>query len=108
MKIFDLRPEDDCSKIKLLRQLIKLYCIQIICQTVTNTTKIHPQDHKPDCPKEKQRIESIGGSVVIKAGVPRVVWKRQRMDSGLLVNKPPTKESIPFLAVARSLGGLIL
>ncbi|KAJ8280944.1 hypothetical protein GJAV_G00061340 [Gymnothorax javanicus] len=43
------------------------------------------QDHKPELPKERERIEGLGGSVIKKSGVNRV---------------------IPFLAVARALGDL--
>jgi len=44
----------------------------------------------------------MGGKVVPKAGVPRVVWKRPR-DLGP-VRREEDVDHIPFLAVARSLG----
>lgn len=37
------------------------------------------QDHKPECNVEKARIMNSGGKVVIKSGVPRVVWNRPRI-----------------------------
>lgn len=35
-------------------------------------------DHKPESTEEKNRIIKSGGKVVIKSGVPRVVWNRPR------------------------------
>lgn len=73
------------------------------------------KDHKPEDPVELKRIESSGGSVVMKGGVNRVVWNRP------IVNKKKTSqvnsvsfndsqqiqtERVPFLAVSRSLGDL--
>uniref|UniRef100_A0A0K0DMU5 PPM-type phosphatase domain-containing protein n=1 Tax=Angiostrongylus cantonensis TaxID=6313 RepID=A0A0K0DMU5_ANGCA len=52
-------------------------------------------DHKPESEDEQARIRIAGGSVALKSGVARVVWTLRR--------STPT-ESIPFLAVARSLG----
>ena len=40
----------------------------------------------------------------MKAGVPRVVWKREKVVPGLGANQTAFRDSIPFLAVARSLG----
>ncbi|KAB0338168.1 hypothetical protein FD755_025323 [Muntiacus reevesi] len=37
------------------------------------------QDHKPELPKERERIKGLGGSVMNKSGVNRVVWKRPRL-----------------------------
>lgn len=37
------------------------------------------QDHKPECHIEKARIMKSGGKVVVKSGVPRVVWNRPRL-----------------------------
>ncbi|KAB0344216.1 hypothetical protein FD754_021142 [Muntiacus muntjak] len=37
------------------------------------------QDHKPELPKERERIKGPGGSVMNKSGVNRVVWKRPRL-----------------------------
>ncbi|XP_048857441.1 protein phosphatase 1D-like [Brienomyrus brachyistius] len=64
------------------------------------------QDHKPDAPSERQRIEGMGGSVMMKSGVSRVVWKRPRTthsgpDRGGII-----MDQIPFLSVARALGDL--
>lgn len=44
----------------------------------------------------------MGGKVVPKAGVPRVVWQRPREKGP--VRHPDRVDHIPFLAVARSLG----
>ncbi|XP_075157128.1 protein phosphatase 2C [Haematobia irritans] len=64
-------------------------------------------DHKPESVEERTRIMRSGGKVVVKSGVPRVVWNRPRNAShrGPIKHKTPVDE-IPFLAVARSLGDL--
>ncbi|XP_057676384.1 protein phosphatase, Mg2+/Mn2+ dependent, 1Db isoform X2 [Corythoichthys intestinalis] len=64
------------------------------------------QDHKPELPKEKERIERLGGSVMKKSGVNRVVWKRPRLTHNGPVRRSTVIDQIPFLAVARSLGDL--
>lgn len=63
-----------------------------------------PQEHKPDHPDERRRIEGHGGSVRRKAGIHRVVWNRPKPARQL--EATPEFEEIPFLAVARSLGDL--
>ena len=35
-------------------------------------------DHKPESVEERTRIMNSGGKVVVKSGVPRVVWNRPR------------------------------
>jgi len=62
------------------------------------------KDHKPDSESERERIERCGGEVIVKAGVSRVVWKRPRETPGFRRRSITRTESIPFLAVARSLG----
>uniref|UniRef100_A0A3P9M0A4 Protein phosphatase, Mg2+/Mn2+ dependent, 1Da n=1 Tax=Oryzias latipes TaxID=8090 RepID=A0A3P9M0A4_ORYLA len=64
------------------------------------------QDHKPELPKEKERIEGLGGSVIKKSGVNRVVWKRPRLSHNGPVRRSTVIDQIPFLAVARALGDL--
>ncbi|XP_022238058.1 uncharacterized protein LOC106478700 [Limulus polyphemus] len=64
------------------------------------------KDHKPESPAERQRIHSVGGSVMNKAGVERVVWKRPRIGHKGPVRRSTHFDRIPFLAVARSLGDL--
>ncbi|XP_016388088.1 protein phosphatase 1D-like [Sinocyclocheilus rhinocerous] len=64
------------------------------------------QDHKPDLPKERERIEGLGGSVIKKSGVNRVVWKRPRLTHNGPVRRSTVIDQIPFLAVARALGDL--
>lgn len=64
------------------------------------------QDHKPDLPKERERIEALGGSVIKKSGVNRVVWKRPRLTHNGPVRRSTVIDQIPFLAVARALGDL--
>ncbi|MED6241958.1 hypothetical protein ATANTOWER_030910 [Ataeniobius toweri] len=64
------------------------------------------QDHKPELPKERERIESLGGSVIKKSGVNRVVWKRPRLSHSGPVRRSTVIDQIPFLAVARALGDL--
>lgn len=62
-----------------------------------STLKAHviSNDHKPADPTERERIESIGGQVVVSAkGEGHVVWERE---GGALH---------PFVNVARSLGDL--
>ncbi|CAJ0596822.1 unnamed protein product [Cylicocyclus nassatus] len=61
-------------------------------------------DHKPESEDEQARIRGAGGSVALKSGVARVVWTRpMKQHTGPIRRSTPT-ESIPFLAVARSLG----
>ena len=62
-------------------------------------------DHKPDVPSEKRRIESLGGKVLSRNGVPRVAWERtvHHGHKGP-VRRSTERESVPFLAVSRSLG----
>lgn len=64
------------------------------------------QDHKPECIIEKERIMNSGGKVMIKSGVPRVVWNRPRLGHKGPVRRSTPIDEIPFLAVARSLGDL--
>ncbi|XP_028734133.1 protein phosphatase 1D [Peromyscus leucopus] len=64
------------------------------------------QDHKPELPKERERIEGLGGSVMNKSGVNRVVWKRPRLSHSGPVRRSTVIDQIPFLAVARALGDL--
>ncbi|XP_075417592.1 protein phosphatase 1D isoform X1 [Tenrec ecaudatus] len=64
------------------------------------------QDHKPELPKERERIEGLGGSVMNKSGVNRVVWKRPRLNHNGPVRRSTVIDQIPFLAVARALGDL--
>ncbi|XP_036392926.1 protein phosphatase 1D-like [Megalops cyprinoides] len=64
------------------------------------------QDHKPELPKERERIEGLGGSVIKKSGVNRVVWKRPRLTHNGPVRRSTVIDQIPFLAVARALGDL--
>uniref|UniRef100_A0A6I8SQL0 PPM-type phosphatase domain-containing protein n=1 Tax=Xenopus tropicalis TaxID=8364 RepID=A0A6I8SQL0_XENTR len=64
------------------------------------------QDHKPELPRERERIEGLGGSVINKSGVNRVVWKRPRLTHNGPVRRSTVFDQIPFLAVARALGDL--
>uniref|UniRef100_A0A8C6WK83 Protein phosphatase, Mg2+/Mn2+ dependent 1D n=1 Tax=Neogobius melanostomus TaxID=47308 RepID=A0A8C6WK83_9GOBI len=64
------------------------------------------QDHKPELPRERKRIEGLGGSVIKKSGVNRVVWKRPRLTHNGPVRRSTVIDQIPFLAVARALGDL--
>lgn len=64
------------------------------------------QDHKPELPRERRRIEGLGGSVIKKSGVNRVVWKRPRLTHNGPVRRSTVIDQIPFLAVARALGDL--
>lgn len=70
-------------------------------ETITLT-----EDHKPESPKERRRIESHGGTVINKAGVNRVVWERPKLSHNGPVRRSTELDRIPFLAVARSLGDL--
>ncbi|XP_054719484.1 protein phosphatase 1D-like [Uloborus diversus] len=64
------------------------------------------KDHKPESPEERQRINKVGGLVLNKAGVERVVWNRPRPGHKGPVRRSTPFDQIPFLAVARSLGDL--
>lgn len=61
-------------------------------------------DHKPENPDEKKRISSVGGQVLQKAGVQRVVWYRPHPGHRGPIRRSTPVDQIPFLAVARSLG----
>lgn len=61
-------------------------------------------DHKPESHAEKTRIQRAGGKVVVKSGVPRVVWNRPKPGHKGPVRRSTPIDEIPFLAVARSLG----
>ncbi|TRY75567.1 hypothetical protein TCAL_04521 [Tigriopus californicus] len=63
-------------------------------------------DHKPESDEELARIESAGGKVVNKSGVPRVVWYRPRGGHQGPVRRSTPIDEVPFLAVARALGDL--
>ncbi|XP_077995888.1 protein phosphatase 1D-like [Glandiceps talaboti] len=63
-------------------------------------------DHKPESPMERKRIEKLGGRVVNKSGVQRVVWKRPKLNHSGPIRRSTQIDYIPFLAVARSLGDL--
>lgn len=63
-------------------------------------------DHKPENPREKERIHSVGGLVMNKSGVDRVVWNRPCVGHRGPVRRSTHFDKIPFLAVARSLGDL--
>ena len=65
------------------------------------------QEHKPDDPDERLRIEEAGGEVINKSGVPRVVWHRPKTNHKGPIRRSTQIDQIPFLAVARSLGNMI-
>lgn len=64
------------------------------------------EDHKPENKSEMTRIKQCGGKVIIKSGIPRVVWNRPRIGHKGPVRRSTPIDEIPFLAVARSLGDL--
>ena len=80
----------------------------VMATTVKETLKAVPLtvDHKPDDPTEKKRIESVGGQIGRSSGVFRVAWNRvcQANQHHGPVLRSTKMESVPFLAIARSLG----
>ena len=52
------------------------------------------------------RITSVGGKVINKGGVHRVVWNRAKYGHKGPIRRSTPIDEIPFLAVARSLGDL--
>jgi serine/threonine protein phosphatase PrpC len=60
-------------------------------------------DHKPEDPLETQRIYSLGGQIGRRNGVFRVAWNRVCQHRGPVL-RSTKMESVPFLAIARSLG----
>ncbi|CAO1441834.1 unnamed protein product [Diamesa serratosioi] len=63
-------------------------------------------DHKPESEEELSRITSVGGKVINKGGVHRVVWNRAKYGHKGPIRRSTPIDEIPFLAVARSLGDL--
>ncbi|CAB4024442.1 phosphatase 1D-like [Paramuricea clavata] len=65
-------------------------------------------DHKPEDPLEAQRIKSLGGQIGRSNGVFRVAWNRVSQIGRHRgpVLRSTKMESVPFLAIARSLGDL--
>ena len=63
-------------------------------------------DHKPEDPLEAQRIKSLGGQIGRSNGVFRVAWNRVSQIGRHRgpVLRSTKMESVPFLAIARSLG----
>lgn len=63
-------------------------------------------DHKPEDPVEVKRIRSLGGQIRQSNGIFRVAWNRVcelgRHRGPVL--RSTKMESVPFLAIARSLG----
>ena len=82
--------------------------------TSTDTTHLDAvvlsHDHKPEDVKERERIESIGGRVIMSnKGIMRVAWHRERTGRGFTSSSSssrPVYDVVPFLSVARSLGDL--
>ncbi|KAM4796735.1 protein phosphatase 1D [Rhinophrynus dorsalis] len=82
-----------------------VFGLQSNCKELIKAVEV-TQDHKPELPREKERIEGLGGSVINKSGVNRVVWKRPRLTHNGPVRRSTVIDQIPFLAVARALGDL--
>ena len=80
----------------------------VLASNMGETLKAIPltKDHKPDNPEEKERIESLGGEIGRSSGVFRVAWNRvcQPNQHHGPVLRSTKMESVPFLAIARSLG----
>lgn len=85
-----------------------ILCEFLISGSTEWSGKALTKDHKPEDAFEVARIESSGGKVVSKSGVPRVVWNRPRLGHKGPVRRSTPIDEIPFLAVARSLGNLEL
>nr|CAD7396616.1 unnamed protein product [Timema cristinae] len=58
------------------------------------------REHKPESKLEQERIYKSGGKVVLKAGVPRVVWNRPRRGHQGPVRRSTPIDEIPFLSMA--------
>ncbi|XP_072048047.1 protein phosphatase 1D-like [Amphiura filiformis] len=83
---------------------------RIVAGVKNRYNRIEPKaltiDHKPSNRSEIERIEKLGGQVLYKNGVPRVVWARTKHSHTGPVRRSTHVDHIPFLAVARSLGDL--
>ncbi|GMS88182.1 hypothetical protein PENTCL1PPCAC_10357, partial [Pristionchus entomophagus] len=89
----------------------KLYVGHVGDSAILLTTRSDPElfyrlteDHKPESHVEKKRIEASGGHVLQKSSVYRVVWTRATLGHVGPIRRTTPTQTIPFLAVARSLG----
>ncbi|KAF8358147.1 ppm-1.D [Pristionchus pacificus] len=89
----------------------KVYVGHVGDSAILLTTRSSPQrfyrlteDHKPELPAERKRIEAAGGAIMQKQCVYRVVWTRAIIGYVGPIRRSTPTQTIPFLAVARSLG----
>ena len=65
------------------------------------------QDHQPQYMQERNRIKKCGGTVEIKKGVSRVVWRRPSFPGQVATRNNSRYTNVPFLSVSRALGSYI-
>ncbi|CRG92971.1 protein phosphatase PPM9, putative [Plasmodium gallinaceum] len=106
-------PNHGCTIISLIILKNKMFianlgdCRAIGVVNLNNTlkTEILSYDHKPNDPKEKERIKKMGGDVICLQNVYRVKanTKKDNNDKPCLMERLTMKEEV-YLAVSRAIG----
>ncbi|ANQ08515.1 Protein phosphatase 2c [Plasmodium coatneyi] len=106
-------PNHGCTVISLIVIKNKMFianlgdCRAIGIVNVNNTLKAEmlSQDHKPNEPRERERIKKMGGEVICMQNVFRVKAnaKKTTSDPSNLLDRLPMKEEV-YLAVSRAIG----
>ncbi|CAA9988636.1 protein phosphatase 2C, putative [Plasmodium knowlesi strain H] len=106
-------PNHGCTVISIIVIKNKMFianlgdCRAIGIVNVNNTLKAEmlSQDHKPNEPRERERIKKMGGEVICMQNVYRVKAnaKKTISDPSNLLDRLPMKEEV-YLAVSRAIG----
>ncbi|GAW81356.1 protein phosphatase 2C [Plasmodium gonderi] len=106
-------PNHGCTVVSLIIIKNKMFianlgdCRAIGIVNVNNTLRpeVLSHDHKPNDPKEKERIKKMGGDVICMQNVFRVKAnaKKTNLDQSSLLDRIPLKEEV-YLAVSRAIG----
>ncbi|GAB66867.1 protein phosphatase 2c [Plasmodium cynomolgi strain B] len=106
-------PNHGCTVVSLIIIKNKMFianlgdCRAIGIVNVNDTLKpeMLSKDHKPNEPKERERIKKMGGEVICMQNVFRVKAnaKKTNLDPSNLLERMPMKEEV-YLAVSRAIG----